>query len=79
MSYEIYQQMRDEELRQREAIAAQEAEVDTVTKLYFEGEFDGKIGNVPQHPESLEYWRGFCGGLRHYWLGQQGKSLATEF
>lgn len=79
MSYEIYQQIRDEQLHQTEALTAREAEIEALTKLYYEGEFDGKIGNTPQHPESPNYWQGFCEGLRHYWLTQQGKSLATEF
>lgn len=79
MSYELYQQIRDEQLQKSEALAARESQIEAATQLYYEGEFDGKIGSTPSHPESQEYWQGFCRGLRDYWLSQQGKVLATEF
>jgi hypothetical protein len=48
------------------------------TDIYLLGLVDGEVSAIPTLPESLEYWDGYCYGLRNYYLKQQGKKVVEE-
>ena len=50
-----------------------------IPKSYSDGEFDGKIGLNPSHPEEWDYWSGYCQGNREYWCKQKNIELPNDF
>lgn len=46
--------------------------------IYLMGIEDRESDADPTLPESLEYWDGYCFGLRNYWLKVQGKEELIE-
>lgn len=65
----------EQEQRAKNSHAAIEADLARQSELHSNGEFDGKIGLEPSHPEEISYWSGYEVGLRQYWCKKLGREL----
>ena len=54
--------------------APQKQQTTEPANLYFEGEFDGKIGLKATNPDNDSYWDGYQKGLRSYYLAQKSRN-----
>ena len=57
----------EQEQRERDGIAAVEAQIERETDLYYQGESHGLDGLEPTQVDDYIYWQGYQLGLRQYW------------
>ncbi len=70
----------EQEQRIKHDNCALESEIDSQTKLYFHGEFDGVTGLLePEYPFDQNYWAGYCEGLKRYWMNKKPLKEVTSF
>jgi hypothetical protein len=68
----------EQEQREKYAASAIEAAIAANTDRYYEGKFDGVIGESPKLPEDCYYWDGYVVGMREYWLKKLDRTVPTE-
>lgn len=69
---------REQELRVAQEAAREENYIDAITDAFYEGQWDGAIGEKPQTTDE-RYWRGYITGLRLYWREMLKEEFTEEF
>jgi hypothetical protein len=68
----------EQEQRSKYALSAVEAAIAANTDRYYNGKFDGVIGESPKYPEDQYYWDGYCKGLKNYWVKKLDRQVHIE-